>query len=295
MTTGMTFNNKLSLFIPRIVPEWASQDMIVDKFKTLDIGTINRVDFLEKQSANGVKYFQAFLHFETWDDNAATRNIQERIYDSESSARLVYDEPWYWILLKNNNPLTEEEVVVSQANVALQERICELEEQVSQIQTNMIYWNNLVFTQMNCYNYQLAPLWAHAMNSGMGDIHPEWVNNDDSPPTMSQLAEQSAMIADDYSDSDSDSDSHDSIPSLIDASDEDDTDTDTESESSSLPVLVSDNESDYSEDETVIQTPPHYTSSVTPITPEHNYTTTTNYPYDNNAVIDLTEIFNAVG
>ena len=89
----MTFNNKLSLFIPRIVPEWASQDMIVDKFKTLDIGTINRVDFLEKQSANGVKYFQAFLHFETWDDNAATRNIQERIYDSESSARLVYDEP----------------------------------------------------------------------------------------------------------------------------------------------------------------------------------------------------------
>jgi hypothetical protein len=159
----------------------------------------------------------------------------------------------------------------------------------------MIYWNNLVFTQMNCYNYQLAPLWAHAMNSGMGDIHPEWVNNDDAPPTMSQLAEQSAMIAEDYSDSDSESDTHDSIPSLMDASDEDDTDTDTDTESSSLPVLVSDSESEYSEDETVIQTPPHYISSATPVTPEHNYTTTTNYPFDNSTVIDLTEIFNTVG
>ena len=60
----MTFNNKLSLFIPRVVPEWASQDLIADKFKMLDIGTISRVDFLEKSSANGVKYYQAFLHFE---------------------------------------------------------------------------------------------------------------------------------------------------------------------------------------------------------------------------------------
>jgi hypothetical protein len=280
MTTGMTFNNKLSLFIPRIVPEWASQDMIVDKFKAHDIGTINRVDFVEKQSGMGVKYYQAFLHFDNWDDNACTRNIQERIYDSERSARLVYDEPWYWILLKNNNPLTETEVV-SQSQVALQERICELEEQVSQFQTNMIYWNNLVFTQMNCYNHQLAPLWAHAMENGMSEAHPEWVNNDDEPPTMTEIAEQSAMISED-------SDTHDSMPSLVNASD-DDTDTD----SSSLPELISDsdNESEYS----LIQTPPHYTSSEMPMSPDHNFPMTINYPFDNSVVIDLTNEFNTVG
>ena len=294
MTTDMTFNNKLSLFIPRIVPEWACKDMIVDKFKALDIGIINRVDFLEKHNTNGVKYFQAFLHFDYWYDNDVARNIQDRIYESESNARLVYDQHWYWILLKNNNPLTEEEVVSQSNNVALQEQVsqleeqvsqfqqtnCDLEEQVLQIQTNMIYWNNLVLTQMNCYNNQLAPLWAHAINNGMGEIHPEWVNNDDIPPTMSQLAEQSAMI-------DGDMDTDDTIPPpIIDTNEEEeeeDTDTETESESSSLPALISDNESEYSEDESIIHTS-HF---------EDNYMNTS--PYHLSTVIDLTNIFNTVG
>ena len=301
MTTDMTFNNKLSLFIPRIVPEWACKDMIVDKFKALDIGIINRVDFLEKHNTNGVKYFQAFLHFDYWYDNDVARNIQDRIYESESNARLVYDQHWYWILLKNNNPLTEEEVVSQSNNVALQEQVsqleeqvsqleeqvsqfqqtnCDLEEQVLQIQTNMIYWNNLVLTQMNCYNNQLAPLWAHAINNGMGEIHPEWVNNDDIPPTMSQLAEQSAMI-------DGDMDTDDTIPPpIIDTNEEEEDDTDTEtesSESSSLPALISDNESEYSEDESIIHTS-HF---------EDNYMNTS--PYHLSTVIDLTNIFNTVG
>jgi hypothetical protein len=301
MTTDMTFNNKLSLFIPRIVPEWACKDMIVDKFKALDIGIINRVDFLEKHNTNGVKYFQAFLHFDYWYDNDVARNIQDRIYESESNARLVYDQHWYWILLKNNNPLTEEEVVSQSNNVALQEQVsqleeqvsqleeqvsqfqqtnCDLEEQVLQIQTNMIYWNNLVLTQMNCYNNQLAPLWAHAINNGMGEIHPEWVNNDDIPPTMSQLAEQSAMI-------DGDMDTDDTIPPpIIDTNEEEEDDTDTEtesSESSSLPALISDNESEYSEDESIIHTS-HF---------EDNYMNTS--PHHLSTVIDLTNIFNTVG
>jgi hypothetical protein len=134
---------------------------------------------------------------------------------------------------------------------------------------------------MNCYNHQLAPLWAHAMENGMSEAHPEWVNNDDEPPTMTEIAEQSAMISED-------SDTHDSMPSLVNASD-DDTDTD----SSSLPELISDsdNESEYS----LIQTPPHYTSSEMPMSPDHNFPMTTNYPFDNSVVIDLTNEFNTVG
>ena len=59
-----------------------------------------------------------------WEDNAATRNIQEKIIDPQQTAKLVYDEPWYWILLKNNNPFTQEEVA---ANAALQERVLALD------------------------------------------------------------------------------------------------------------------------------------------------------------------------
>lgn len=271
MTTGMTFNNKLSLFIPRVVPEWASQEMITTKFKTLDIGTIQRVDFLEKVGSNGVKYYQAFLHFEMWEDNAATRNIQEKIVDPQQTAKLVYDEPWYWILLKNNNPLTEEEVA---ANAALQERVLALEQQVAQLNNNMIYWNNLTYTYLNWHNSQLAPLWSHAVNTGMNESVPEWMTNHEGAPTMTQMAEQSAMM-------DNDVDANSSLPSLVSVSDDE--------ESSVTPSLVSDNE--ISDDETVIQTPPHGITSGTPVTPEHNYVATHHFPFDDSVIVDLTDRF----
>ena len=275
MTTGMTFNNKLSLFIPRVVPEWASREMIADKFKMLDIGTISRVDFLEKSSANGVKYYQAFLHFEMWEDNAATRNIQARIYNSEQCARLIYDDPWYWILLKNHNPLTQEEVV---ANAALQERVVALEEQIVQIQNNVAYWNNVTYTQLNWHYSIIAPLWAHAVNTGMNEGEPAWLNNNDNAPTMEEIVEQTAMVA-----NDTDSETHSSMPSLVSASDSeyDNSDDDTEY--------------DYSDDDVVMETPPnnHITGGA-PVTPQHNYTTN-HYPFDDSVVIDLTEEFNIVG
>ena len=275
MTTGMTFNNKLSLFIPRVVPEWASREMIADKFKMLDIGTISRVDFHEKSSANGVKYYQAFLHFEMWEDNAATRNIQARIYNSEQCARLIYDDPWYWILLKNHNPLTHEEVAV---NAALQERVVALEEQIVQIQHNVAYWNNVTYTQLHWHNSLLTPLWAHAVNTGMNEGQPAWLNNNDNAPTMEEIVEQTAMVA-----NDTDSETHSSMPSLV-------SDDDIEYDNSD-----DDTEYDYSDDDVVMETPPnnHITGGA-PVTPQHNYTTN-HYPFDDSVVIDLTEEFNIVG
>ena len=284
MTTGMTFNNKLSLFIPRVVPEWASREMIADRFKMLDIGTISRVDFLEKFSANGVKYYQAFLHFEMWEDNAATRNIQARIYDSEQSAKLIYDDPWYWILLKNHNPLTQEEVAV---NAALQERVVALEEQIVQIQNNVTYWNNVTYTQLNWHYSIIAPLWAHAVNTGMNEGEPAWLNNNDNAPTMEEIVEQTAMVA-----NDTDSETHSSMPSLVSASDSeyDNSDDDSEYDNSD-----DDTEYDYSDDDVVMETPPnnHITGGA-PVTPQHNYTTN-HYPFNDSVVIDLTEEFNIVG
>ena len=298
MTTGMTFNNKLSLFIPRVVPEWASQDMIADKFRMLDIGTISRVDFLEKSSTNGVKYYQAFLHFEMWDDNPATRNIQARIYNSEQCARLIYDDPWYWILLQNHNPLTQEEVV---ANAALLERVVALEEQIVQIQNNVAYWNNVAYTQLNWHNSLLAPLWAHAVNTGMNEAQPGWLNNNDNAPTMGEIVEQTAMMSNDI-----DNETHSSMPSLVSASDNDAQDLASRQGDTSIPSLVSDDDNEfdnsdddteyeYSDDDMVMETPiNHHITSGAPVTPQQNYTTY-HYPFDDSVVIDLTEEFNIVG
>ena len=140
INTGMTFDNKLSLCIPRVVTEWANKELIINKFQALNIGHINRVDLVEKISANGIKYYMAFLHFEEWEDNAATRNIQYKIQNEENNARLVYDEPWYWILLKNNNPISDEDAV-------LQERIVHLEQQIA----NLHSWNTYFYNQINFF------------------------------------------------------------------------------------------------------------------------------------------------
>lgn len=142
MNTGITFDNKLSLCIPRVVSEWANKELIINKFQSLDIGMINRVDFVEKTSATGVKYYMAFLHFEEWEDNSATRNIQYKILNEDNSARLVYDEPWYWILLKNNNPISDEAA-------DMQERVTLLEQQIA----NLNSWNTYLYNQINFIYY----------------------------------------------------------------------------------------------------------------------------------------------
>jgi hypothetical protein len=109
------FNTNLSLYIPRVVDTWASAEAITPIFDQLDIGNISRIDFVQKQSENSIIYYQAFIYFSEWYDTTSARNLQERIMnyaedpDNSSAARIVYDDPWYWLLFANTNPVTEVE------------------------------------------------------------------------------------------------------------------------------------------------------------------------------------------
>ena len=53
--------------------------------------------------------------------------------DPQQTAKLVHDEPWYWILPRIPTAYAEE------INAALQERVLALEQQVAQLNNNMIY------------------------------------------------------------------------------------------------------------------------------------------------------------
>jgi hypothetical protein len=50
---------------------------------------------------DGKAYNAAYIHFEFWCDTIANRNLQARICDPTKEARIVYDEPWHWIVLEN--------------------------------------------------------------------------------------------------------------------------------------------------------------------------------------------------
>jgi hypothetical protein len=91
----------ISLYIPHVFSNISSKK-ICDVFDFQGIGDIQKVVLISKKDRNGRTYNAAYIHFKEWYDNIASRNFQERVLDKSKEARIVYDEPWYWIVLENN-------------------------------------------------------------------------------------------------------------------------------------------------------------------------------------------------
>lgn len=129
-TSIMTFNNKMSLFIPRVHLTEANEETI--KYILYSLGLVDRVDLVNKGD-----YFQAFVHFHVWYDSPYTRTLQDLIEDPNacSTLKCYSDRSTYFILLKNKNPMTRQEV-------ELERLVKEMEEETDEP--------------------KLAPLWCHS-------------------------------------------------------------------------------------------------------------------------------------
>jgi hypothetical protein len=90
----------MSLYIPHVFPNYKQED-VAKVFENQKIGNVSRVDFVAKMGKDGKAYNAAYIHFEFWCDTIANRNLQARICDPTKEARIVYDEPWHWIVLEN--------------------------------------------------------------------------------------------------------------------------------------------------------------------------------------------------
>lgn len=95
------FDPIMNIYIPHIYPNWANKKKIKKIFENLDIGIINKIDLIKTRKKNTI-YYQAHIFFEFWFDTNQNRNIQEKINNNDKTAKIVYDDPWYWILLKSN-------------------------------------------------------------------------------------------------------------------------------------------------------------------------------------------------
>jgi hypothetical protein len=89
----------MSLYIPRVFKNITKEHM-VHVFNTLRIGSVKRIDFISKTNKNNV-YNEAYIHFNYWHNNTANINLQEKIRNPEKEARIVYDDPWFWLILEN--------------------------------------------------------------------------------------------------------------------------------------------------------------------------------------------------
>ena len=113
----MSFNTKMSLYIPRIANNCFMKqagvtfnnltDFVRHMFHSLDIGFVNRVDVVPimTKSGNPSNFSKAFVHFDTWYATPSSQSIQEKISDVSNGgiAKLVYDDPHYWILKQNTS------------------------------------------------------------------------------------------------------------------------------------------------------------------------------------------------
>ena len=149
----MSFNNKMSLYIPRIyknpivrlVQERSrlqrdnSEEAVVevirefvkDYFVRADFGVIQRVDIRRISMKTGETFYRAFVHFEEWNENEFTTGVQDSIRDSSSYKWWIYgvDEEKdlynaFWILAENKSTFKKE----TDKKPSATERLKELEE-----------------------------------------------------------------------------------------------------------------------------------------------------------------------
>jgi hypothetical protein len=77
------------------------KERIFAVFRSLGLGFIGRIDIVEKKDEkNGAPFIRVFIHFTKWFQNAQTRQFLEHL-ETQKSANIVYDEPWFWKVTKS--------------------------------------------------------------------------------------------------------------------------------------------------------------------------------------------------
>ena len=96
----MSAIKNMSLFIPHVYANFTSA-AVFDIIQDMGIGEVKNVDFVSKTGSDGKPYNAVYIHFYQWYDNIVARNFQERVLNPSKEARIMYDDPWYWLVLEN--------------------------------------------------------------------------------------------------------------------------------------------------------------------------------------------------
>ena len=77
-------------------------------FRALGLGFIGRIDVVEKtDEQTGAPFIRVFIHFTKWFRNDQTRQFLDHL-ETQKSANIVYDEPWYWKVTKSFVPAPQQ-------------------------------------------------------------------------------------------------------------------------------------------------------------------------------------------
>jgi hypothetical protein len=96
-----------SLCIPRTHAN-IRRERLFAVFRSLGLGWVGRIDVVEKtDEQTGAPFIRVFIHFTKWFRNDQTRKFLDHL-ETQKSANIVYDEPWYWKVTKSFVPAPQQ-------------------------------------------------------------------------------------------------------------------------------------------------------------------------------------------
>lgn len=82
------------LCIPRVYPN-ISESRIRRIFDDLNLGALERIDIVNKNSDKGEMFNRVFVHFRRWNDTENANIARERLLNGKE-IKIIYDDPWFW-------------------------------------------------------------------------------------------------------------------------------------------------------------------------------------------------------
>ena len=95
-------SSQFSVYIPRVFAN-IPDEKIVKSFEYLELGKVDKMDVKYRTGVDGTTFKMVFIHFKEWYSNSAALHFRERVENPEVDAKLVYDDPWHWIVLPNKS------------------------------------------------------------------------------------------------------------------------------------------------------------------------------------------------
>lgn len=152
-------NPYMSLYIPRVFLNITEQQ-ISNVFR--HYGEVSQVDFVYMDKSDK-PYNSVYIYFNYWYNTEEAVYIQSQLTGPEKKVHIVYDNPWYWIVLENHGKrpicVDEYDKTVTFSNEYFQtadqmtecyelmqqtERVYELEQQIFMYENIVDYQNDLL-------------------------------------------------------------------------------------------------------------------------------------------------------
>ncbi len=122
----LDIDQRLSVYIASIdlATHQGNVIYIRNLFHNLNIADVNSIYFERNESDNSGH--KAYIYMNKWYENVMVENLQKRIIDPNLDARLVYDDPNYWILLRNNDLSHSTEYKLEKLQTVVQEQATQI-------------------------------------------------------------------------------------------------------------------------------------------------------------------------